>query len=247
MIEAHAFFSRLKLMDVDIPRTISYIGWQAFQGTGLHNVFLNDGTFSYMSFSKDVNVVDSLRNSGTCGENAEWTLDESGLLTISGTGEILSSDADFDHIAAPWYTQRMDITAITIEEGITGIGDGAFYDCENLQGVSIPSSVNFIGRDVFAHCASLTSIALPDGITDISLDSFSWCTALSTIQLPMKLTTIEARAFEWCKSLETVVIPDSVTNIGANAFHMCENLKSVTISKDCVVEEDAFPEWVEIK
>lgn len=246
-IESWAFFNCGSLMDVDIPRSTSFIGWQAFQGTELRNVFLGDATFSYMSFDEDVNVVDSLQKSGTCGENAKWVLDEAGLLTVSGTGDILPYNADSVNVAAPWYTQRMDITGIVIEEGITGVGAGAFYDCGNLTKVSIPDSVSHIGRDVFAYCSSLTGIRLPDSVTEIPLDSFVGCTALTSVQLPSQLATIEARAFENCESLEKMTIPNSVATIGMNAFDGCSNLRSVTVPKNCVVEEGAFPEWVEIK
>lgn len=246
-IEDHAFFNCTKLTDVDIPRTISYIGWQAFQGTELRNVFLGDGTFSYMSFDEDVNVVDSLKKSGTCGENAKWVLDEAGLLTISGTGDILPYNADSVNVAAPWYTQRKDITGIVIEGGITGVGAGVFYDCENLTKVSIPDSVSHIGRDVFAYCSSLTGIRLPDGVTEIPLDGFAGCTALTSVQLPSQLVTIEARAFENCESLEKISIPNSVAAIETSAFDGCSNLKSVTVPKNSEIDEGAFPEWVEIK
>lgn len=55
---------------------------------------------------------------GTCGENLTWTLDDDGLLTISGTGDM--SDYMF---RGPWnYAPK----AVVIEEGVTSIGKNAF-------------------------------------------------------------------------------------------------------------------------
>ena len=64
-------------------------------------------------------------DSGSCGENITWTLDDSGVLTISGTGAM----ADYASAsAAPWYSSRSNITKVVIENGITTIGDRAFYN-----------------------------------------------------------------------------------------------------------------------
>ena len=66
--------------------------------------------------------------SGSCGENATWTLD-GGTLTISGTGAI----ADYTESgSAPWYAKRAQVRTIVVEEGITSIGDAVF---DHLQGL----------------------------------------------------------------------------------------------------------------
>ena len=62
---------------------------------------------------------------GTCGDNITWSLDENGLLTISGNGAM--SDYSTYPNGAPWYLHREAITAVIIEEGVTRIGKGAFY------------------------------------------------------------------------------------------------------------------------
>ena len=45
-------------------------------------------------------VVDS----GACGDNATWSLDSSGTLTISGTGEIY--DGYGENSEQPWYNLK---------------------------------------------------------------------------------------------------------------------------------------------
>lgn len=68
--------------------------------------------------------------SGTCGNNLTWTLDDDGLLTISGTGEmedyINAEDSTLGRYVttAPWGGE---VKAVVIEEGVTGIGYGLLW------------------------------------------------------------------------------------------------------------------------
>ena len=64
-----------------------------------------------------------------CGENVTWTL-EGGTLTISGTGAMYDYNSRQN---VPWYNSRTNITTVVIEEGVTTIGDLAFYHCNNLS------------------------------------------------------------------------------------------------------------------
>lgn len=79
--------------------------------------------------------------SGTCGENLKWELDN-GTLTIDGTGEMY--DYYFSGYAL-WHNDINNIKKVVIKQGVTSIGDGAFYECNNLTSITIPSSVTSIG------------------------------------------------------------------------------------------------------
>ncbi|MBQ2853356.1 MAG: leucine-rich repeat domain-containing protein [Bacteroidales bacterium] len=80
---------------------------------------------------------------GSCGTNATYTLDDAGVLTISGTGDINASA----------FKQKSNITMVVIENGITGIGNDAFRLCTKLRYISIPQSVKKIGDYAFYQCA----------------------------------------------------------------------------------------------
>jgi hypothetical protein len=99
----------------------------------------------------------------TSGRNAKTTL------VISGKGDIKSFYGDSE--AAPWG--KYDITSIVIENGVTGIGDGAFANCCNLTAITIPDSVKGIGDRAFDHCCNLTDITIPDSVKEIGLMTFS--------------------------------------------------------------------------
>jgi hypothetical protein len=49
---------------------------------------------------------------------------------------------------------------MTIGNGVTSIGDWAFYECSGLKSVTIPDSVTSIGEGAFAYCSGLTSVTI---------------------------------------------------------------------------------------
>ncbi|MBR4067265.1 MAG: leucine-rich repeat domain-containing protein [Clostridia bacterium] len=57
-------------------------------------------------------------------------------------------------------------------DGVTSIGDGAFYCCTSLQSISIPDSVISIGNKAFNGCYSLEGITIPASVTSIGEDAF---------------------------------------------------------------------------
>ena len=92
--------------------------------------------------------------SGTCGENLTWNY-EDGVLTISGSGDM--TDYAFDN-RSPWDGKRLYISSVVIENGVTSIGDYAFYGCHSLTSVIIPEGVTRIGEHGFYYCDKLDKI-----------------------------------------------------------------------------------------
>ncbi len=163
--------------------------------------------------------------SGTCGDNLTWTLDDNGMLTISGTGPM----DEYDLNTSPWNSQDTKITAVVIKDGVTSIGGHAFDYCIFLTSVTIPDSVTSIGKFAFYDCESLTSVVLPDNLTNIGNSAFSSCMSLTGVAIPNSVTCIENATFQNCTSLTEATIGNSVTSIGEFAFCKCENLMSITI------------------
>lgn len=159
-------------------------------------------------------------SSGTCGTNVTWTLDDHGLLTISGTGKI-------DDYSQPWSIS--DVRKVVISDGVTRIGDQAFYQCANLTEASIPASVTQIGSFAFGDCESLTGIAIPNGVTGIGKYAFYGCSSLTDLTIPVSVTSIGESAFSACNGLTRVTIPGSVAQIQKNTFFGCSSLTDLTI------------------
>ena len=127
------------------------------------------------------------------------------------------------------YPAGISSSTYTIPQGITAIGDGAFYSCDFLTSVSIPDSVTSIGDEAFSSCDFLTSVSIPDSVTSIGDRAFYYCKSLTSVSIPDSVTSIGDSAFSTCKSLTSVSIPDSVTSIGVSAFSLCSSLTSVSI------------------
>ena len=175
----------------------------------------------------NVHFKDNIYDSGSCGENVTWTLTADGTLTISGTGAM--TDYTYDS-RSPWYSCRTYIKRVVMQQGVTSIGDHAFWDCSGLTSVTIPDGVTSIGGDAFSGCAALTSVTIPGSVTSIGGGAFSGCTSLTSVAIPSSVTEIGGSAFSGCTGLTSVTIPDSVTSIGDSVFSGCTALTAVTIS-----------------
>jgi len=116
------------------------------------------------------------------------------------------------------------ISSVVIPDGVTSIGDYAFYN-NNLKSVTIPSSVTSIGRSAFYN-NNLESVVIPDGVTSIGDSAFN-SNDLESITIPSSVTTIADYTF-YNNNLKSVTISSGVTTIGDYAFYD-NNLKSVTI------------------
>ncbi len=164
----------------------------------------------------------SVTASGECGDGVKWSLDSTGLLTVSGTGKMTS---------APWLEYGVDgrITKVIIRNGVTSIMDDAFIYCSSVTDITIPSTVTAIGERAFAKCRSLTEMTIPEGVTSIGGGAFESCMSLESVTIPDSVKTIGAGAFYGCSSLTEVEIPLSVESIGDYAFNYCSGLTSMTV------------------
>lgn len=125
-----------------------------------------------------IKIVDS----GTCGDNAKWTLDKEGVLRISGTGKMYDFENYYKPLTpTPWKDKADQIKYVLIEDGITSIGNDAFYQCYRMQHVYIPNTVTSIGSYAFAFCRHLEEIVIPESVK--SIDEYSFHSVLRTLRL----------------------------------------------------------------
>lgn len=118
---------------------------------------------------------------------------------------------------------------LTIPDGMTTIGNRAFYGYGRITSVTIPSSVTSIGYKAFSHCNNLASVTIPSSVETIGDSAFENCDSLASVVIPGRVTGFGRFAFQNCDSLASVTIEDGVTGIGDYAFYMCDNLESVVI------------------
>ncbi len=199
------FYECSSLKSVMIPKNVKSVGSQAFYNcTSLTDVYY-DG-YSFQNVKIDANYNDAL-SSATIhyipgfgnAYNLFWILDENGLLTLSGSGEI---DDRIGRNSTAWRSNNCysKVRQVMIEPGITSIGEKAFWNL-NLTDVTIPNTVRTIGGNAFNNCRSLTSINIPEGVVTIGNYAFSSCSKLRSIVLPESVTSIGEGAFSECAAL----------------------------------------------
>lgn len=126
------------------------------------------------------------------------------------------------------------LATVTFAEGsqLKSIGVSAFSGTEQahprFKEIQIPDSVETIGNGAFYECRDLERIALPSALQTLSSVTFYNCTALSEVTFPASLKTIESSAFSGCRNLSEVKLPASLTAIQSSVFHLCINLKTVS-------------------
>ena len=169
--------------------------------------------------------------------NLTWKLDADGTLTISGTGTM--KDYDYNNNPSPANQKKGSVKKVVIKDGVTSIGNFAFYNCTSLTSITIPDSVTSIELAAFNNCNNLTSITIPDSVTSIGDSAFELCNKLSSITLSNNITSIGNWAFHGCH-LTSITIPDSVTSIGAMAFYSCSNLQTISLSCKSSLKKSDF-------
>ena len=171
-----------------------------------------------------VSSAEDVIHSGTWGE-LTWELNETtGELVISGEGEM----EDFvDNPTGGWKAYRKSIKSLVIEEGVTSIGDGAFWGCNVLVTVKISDSVTVLGEKCFFSCFGIKTVSLGDGLIEIKDQAFYECDSLSSIDFGNSVKHIGEEVFYYCIYLKELTIPDSVETIGDRCFNHCERLKIV--------------------
>jgi len=129
------------------------------------------------------------------------------------------------------FTLVSNITNLDVDvpNGVTSIGNNAFYECTGLKSINIPNGVTSIASSAFSGCTGLTNIDIPGSVTTIQNNTFSNCTGLLNAKIESGTTIINNSAFSGCSNLKTVELPDSITYIYNNAFSSCPNLETITI------------------
>ena len=271
-IGENAFDQCEKLASISIPNSVTTIGNEAFSRcTALKDVTVFWDTplptytevFNHLTLEeirlhvpegkigayKAANVWHYfivMSDRGDLAGGLKWQMDATYTLTIinptPGSPKPMPDFANPD--TQPWESFRSEIQAVTIEDGVSSVGENAFVSCNKMTHVTLPKSVTTI-RGAFSGCNKMTHVTLPaDGkLQTIGKEAFSRCLALTSISLPKSTTTIEDRAFSNCEALTSVTLPadGKLQTIGNNAFGGCVKLKSVTLPHSVTtIEGDAF-------
>lgn len=139
--------------------------------------------------------LDRVIASGTCGESVSYAVTENadGLsVLVYGKGEM----KDYESAeASPFMPLREKITELTVENGVSSIGDNAFNSCIALKKLRLPPSVRYVGWASFSGCSALEEVSFCEGLRVIGPKAFENCSALKSLRLPSSLKAIDFKAF----------------------------------------------------
>lgn len=160
---------------------------------------------------------------------------ETYTMTIRGTGPMKNYDF-LSCRDMPWRDAILKITRLIVDDGVTSLGDCVLHgfdgghDARNLMEVKLPEGLTYLGDYAFFDAAKLKSITLPSTLTTIGLAAFDGCAGLTGIKIPSDVKSIGEGAFGGT-GLTSVTIPDKVETLGQGVFESCTQLTSINIPK----------------
>ena len=222
----HAFYCA-GLTSIIIPNSVIYIEPYAFHHcTSLTSIEISSGVefIGEFAFWDCVNLVSiTIPSSVTTIERAVFP--NNGLLTIHYTG----TKAQWEALGVDWSVDiSVSCSDGNIgKERFLTIKDNILVKCDNppkATSISVQNGVSEIGESAFKYCYNITSVEIPNSVTSIGNYAFSHCSNLTGVAIPNSATSIGDFAFSYCSNLTSITIPVSVTSIGKSAFSDCDNL-----------------------
>ncbi len=223
VIGSYAFYNCSGLSKIDLSR-ITCIGDYAFYGCGFTSFSIPDGVapedlgvqaIAAMPYLTDIVLPETW---DTIPEN------------LFQNNQAMKSYIVPDHIKSigAHAFDGASIETITLPEGLTVIGEGAFQNAASLKEIFLPSSLTKISKSAFAGTTSLTAISFPSSLTEMEENAFDG-SGLVSVTIPGNITVVPAYAFADCDHLKTVTVNPGVTTIQGIAFGYCDTLEQVTI------------------
>lgn len=231
-IGKEAFRNCQKLKFVDLPESTRMIGERAFSccyelsSINMPKVRRIGGRC--FGFTKKLQKITIPKST---------TIIEGNPIVCSNVTSIVCQDSSFvvkDGILYSDYGKKIVCCIcpkerIEIPEGVTNIGDYAFYRNNNITSIILPDSLCSIGDYAFSGLGNLEEVKMSQycKVRTIGICAFNSCKKLKAIRLPFSLSVIGGSAFQCCENLVDISLPSSVTEIGGGAFSYCNRLESI--------------------
>ena len=150
---------------VPIKNGYTFFGWAAYKYDTIvaysagDEFPLSENTTLYAVWETPDGVLAKGTHPST---DMNWVLYEDGHLVIDGTGSVYGDNSS-DTEGYKHY--RTAIKTVTVNEGITGIGNNAFYNFP-ITSISLPSTLTGIGYNAFSY-TNLKNITIPSSVSYI--------------------------------------------------------------------------------
>ena len=182
----------------------------------------------YPMAQEDYALTIPMIDSGSCGENAQYTIYADGYMEITGTGAL----RDWDNEQAPWKAYSSYVRYVFADEGITRVGDRTFSNIPFLLVVVLPKGLESIGSSAFYNSGRLETVSLPSTLKLVEIEAFSACRNLKNVLITdlvawcgIDFSSIGANPLAYGADLylneekvTELIIPNSITQIKPYAF-----------------------------
>ncbi len=246
----HTFGSCRSLTSIEIPAGVTDIGDYAFVGCAsltsieIPDSVTNIGGYAFYMCSSltGIKIPAGVTNIGDLTGKGNAFADCSSLESI----EVAEGNSKYDSrencnaiIETSSNELKTGCKNTKIPNGVTSIGESAFWRCTSLTDIEIPDSVTAIGLQAFSECTSLTGVYIPKSMKSIDTSAFADCSSLERVEVAEENTVYDSR--ENCNAIietssnslitgcKNTKIPDSVTTIERLAFNGCSSLTSLEI------------------
>lgn len=160
----------------------------------------------------------------------------------SGGGDVEQNNIGYNAVINDATTVGLrNIIEVYINDGITQIGDYAFWNHSYITKMTIPDSVQYVGRNAFDNCSGLTTLIFPHNCTTINTYTFNRCSKMETITFNGNIVTIYAYTFNGCTVMKAILFNGNTSVpklVNVNAFN------SIPATCKIVVPDALYDEWI---
>lgn len=263
VIGSYAFMRCRRLESIYLPDNVEYIGHAAFDGEYVDHVDVSelnnhiqiidtyeprdyehqpykalltcDGKFLFYLRTVNNGMLEFplLNKVEYWGAKATYESDGRTMEIDLPTSVKTIGPYSFENCIFLWHVNFKDL--VSLEE----IGEGAFYNCFNLEDVVLCDSVIAIDNFAFAKCASLAKLEMPSSIQKIGTNAFWGCRGLNEIRLNTGLIEIGDDAFQCCGDIDYVMVSSTNQEI-LRAFNWNSHIKKLVYLDNLPVPLFAF-------
>ncbi len=226
-----AFENCTNLTSIELPKTITYIGYRAFIGCsnmiGLRcyaeevpethwlNPFDSPANINIQVPEQSVREYNEtypwahycVTHIHTYFINGETTIDYGDYSLFFSATSIEPAECMFDgvsiHNTSVSITIPSTVTIDGIEYKVTSIGYHAIYEDSHVTEIVIPNTVTYIAKNAI-NAWKLSHLEIPNSVTYIGNEAFYNCSSLISIEIPSSVTYIGRNPFS--ASLTSIVV-----------------------------------------
>ena len=231
-IDDEAFRDKTDISKVNIPSSVTFIGYRAFAGSSIRSIDI-PSTVTKFDFSWGFHTFENCDNLTTVTFNASTDVPNDAFNDCDALKTVTIGNCTTS-IGKKAFYDCDSLTAVKLGNKISSIGDYAFENTV-IKSISFPSSVSYIGYAAFRN-TKLTSVNIPATVTGFGTgwdgcSTFRDCSKLTTVTFNAS-NVVPAYGFNNCGSLKTFTIGNKTTGIDNYAFSDCTTLQSIKIGEN---------------